>query len=89
MRNLSMSDRLAVLPQYLLPKKARPRLPVVAGAEAGSLTTALIRWFAGRYKVNMRKPPIGLRQLSGFNAFYPRAESGCASAGRCRSGMSG
>ena len=49
-----MSDRLAVLPQYLIPKQA---LTVLAGklasAEAGSLTTRVIRWFVGRYGVNM------------------------------------
>ena len=49
-----MSDSLAVLPQYLLPKKA---LTVFAGwiasAKGGAFTTALIRWFVKRYNVNM------------------------------------
>ena len=49
-----VSDRLAVLPQYFLPKQA---LTVIAGKlasrQAGSLTTSVIRWFVGRYKVNM------------------------------------
>ena len=49
-----MSDRLAVLPQYLLPKQALTVLAgKLAGARAGSLTTAVIRWFVGRYGVNM------------------------------------
>ena len=49
-----MSDRLVVLPQYLLPKRA---LTVAAGkfanARAGSVTTAAIRRFVARYGVNM------------------------------------
>ena len=52
-----MSDRLAVLPQYLIPKQA---LTAVAGriasARAGQWTTRLIEWFVQRYKVNMAKP---------------------------------
>ena len=50
----AVSDRLAVLPQYLMPKRA---LTVAAGriasARAGALTTALIRRFVARYGVNM------------------------------------
>ncbi len=69
-----MSDRLAVLPQYLLPKKA---LTVLAGklasAEAGALTTAVIRWFVGRYGVNMAEaanPDIA--SYKSFNEFFTR-----------------
>ncbi|TXI77005.1 MAG: phosphatidylserine decarboxylase [Dechloromonas sp.] len=69
-----MSDRLAVLPQYLLPKQA---LTVLAGklasAEAGSLTTSVIRWFVGRYNVNMAEaanPDIASYQS--FNEFFTR-----------------
>ena len=41
-----MSDRLAVLPQYLLPKQAMTLLAgKIAGARAGAWSTALIRWF--------------------------------------------
>ena len=50
----TVSDRLAVLPQYLMPKRA---LTVAAGriasARAGALTTALIRRFVARYGVDM------------------------------------
>jgi phosphatidylserine decarboxylase len=70
-----VSDRLAVLPQYLLPKQA---LTVLAGkfsaAEVGSLTTAFIRWFAGRYGVDMNEaaePDIAT--YTTFNAFFTRA----------------
>ena len=69
-----MSDRLAVMPQYLLPKKA---LTVLAGklasAEAGNLTTSVIRWFVGRYNVNMAEaanPDIA--SYKSFNEFFTR-----------------
>ena len=49
-----MSDRLAVVPQYLMPKQALTALAgKFAGAQAGSLTTRVIRWFVARYGVNM------------------------------------
>ncbi|MEY4753857.1 MAG: phosphatidylserine decarboxylase, partial [Pseudomonadota bacterium] len=49
-----MSDRLAVLPQYLLPKQALTRFAGrIAGASRGNSTTSLIRWFVRRYNVNM------------------------------------
>lgn len=69
-----MSDRLSVLPQYLLPKQA---LTVLAGKladmRAGGLTTGVIKWFVGRYKVNMEEaanPDIG--SYPSFNAFFTR-----------------
>ncbi len=69
-----VSDRLAVLPQYLIPKQA---LTVLAGklasAEAGSLTTSVIRWFVGRYDVNMAEaanPDIA--GYKSFNEFFTR-----------------
>ena len=69
-----MSDRLAVLPQYFLPKQA---LTILAGklasAEAGSLTTRVIRWFVGRYGVNMAEavnPDIA--SYKSFNEFFTR-----------------
>ena len=69
-----MSDRLAVLPQYLLPKQALTALAgKLAGAEAGSLTTGFIRWFVGRYGVNMGEaanPDIGSYRT--FNEFFTR-----------------
>ena len=69
-----MSDRLAVLPQYLIPKQA---LTILAGKlaskEAGNLTTKVIRWFVGRYKVNMAEaanPEIA--SYKSFNDFFTR-----------------
>ncbi|MEO8155120.1 MAG: archaetidylserine decarboxylase [Rhizobacter sp.] len=70
-----MSDRLAVLPQYLLPKQALTALAgKVAAAHAGALTTSLIRWFVGRYGVNMGEaanPDIA--SYPTFNEFFTRA----------------
>ncbi len=69
-----MSDRLNVLPQYLLPKKALTQFGgLVAGARAGRATTALIRWFVGKYKVNMAEaanPDIA--SYASFNEFFTR-----------------
>ena len=49
-----MNDRLAVLPQYLLPKQALTELAGrQANRAAGARTTAVIRWFIRRYGVNM------------------------------------
>jgi phosphatidylserine decarboxylase len=70
-----MSDTLAVLPQYLLPKKLLTALAgSLAGAEGGALTTAVIRWFVRRYQVNMTEaaePDVA--QYASFNAFFVRA----------------
>ena len=69
-----MSDRFAVLPQYLLPKQALTTLAgKLAGAEAGALTTRAIRWFVGRYGVNMAEaanPDIA--SYKRFNEFFTR-----------------
>jgi phosphatidylserine decarboxylase len=47
-------NRLKVLPQYLVPKQAITALAgKLASAQAGKLTTAVIRWFVKRYQVNM------------------------------------
>jgi len=70
-----MSDTLAVLPQYLLPKKALTQLAGWgASARAGGLTTAVIRWFVKRYNVNMAEaaqPDVGA--YTSFNDFFTRA----------------
>lgn len=70
-----MSDRLAVLPQYLLPKRALTQLAGrIAGARAGGLTTAMIRRFVARYRVDMSEaaePDIA--RYACFNDFFTRA----------------
>ena len=70
-----MSDRLAVLLQYLLPKQA---LTVFAGkvasARGGAFTARLIRWFIGRYTVNMAEAANpDIRSYATFNDFFTRA----------------
>ena len=69
-----MSDRLAVLPQYVLPKQALTALAgKFASAQAGALTTSVIRWFVGRYGVNMAEaanPDIA--GYASFNEFFTR-----------------
>jgi phosphatidylserine decarboxylase len=69
-----MSDRLAVLPQYLLPKRLLTQFAgKVASLRGGAVTTALIRWFVRRYKVNMAEalnPDIA--SYATFNEFFTR-----------------
>ena len=69
------SDRLAVLPQYLLPKRLLTTLAGrAAAARAGAATTRVIRWFVARYGVNMAEaadPDIGA--YASFNDFFTRA----------------
>ena len=70
-----MPDRFAVLPQYLLPKRGLTVLMGLgASKEGGALTTAVIRWFIGRYGVDMNEAadpdPTHYRT---FNAFFTRA----------------
>ena len=49
-----MSDRLSVLPQYIIPKQALTQLMGhLAQLRGGASTTAVIRWFIKRYNVNM------------------------------------
>lgn len=70
-----MSDRIAVLPQYLLPKQALTALMGrLASARAGALTTWVIRKFVERYKVDMSEaanPDIASYRT--FNEFFTRA----------------
>jgi phosphatidylserine decarboxylase len=69
-----VSDRLKVLPQYLMPKQRLTTFAGrVAGHKGGSITTRLIRWFVGKYGVNMdeaENPDIA--SYSSFNEFFTR-----------------
>jgi phosphatidylserine decarboxylase len=69
-----MSDRLAVLPQYLLPKQALTTLAgKAAGARAGTLTTSVINWFIRRYGVNMAEAANpNPASYPTFNEFFTR-----------------
>jgi len=70
-----VSDRLAVLPQYLLPKQALTTLAgKFASARLGGLTTSVIRWFVGRYNVNMGEAANpDITSYTSFNDFFTRA----------------
>lgn len=70
-----MSDRLAVLPQYLMPKQALTTLAgKFASAQLGGLTTSLIRRFVARYNVNMAEAANpDITSYASFNDFFTRA----------------
>ena len=70
-----MSDRLAVLPQYLMPKRALTRLAGrVAGWQGGAGSTALIRRFVARYRVDMAEAAEPrVEAYASFNDFFTRA----------------
>ncbi len=70
-----VSDRLAVLPQYLLPKQALTRFAGwVASSRWGGLTTWIIRRFIRKYGVQMNEAvqPDPAAYPS-FNEFFTRA----------------
>jgi phosphatidylserine decarboxylase len=70
-----VSDRLAVLPQYLMPKQAMTALAgKIASTAGGTMTTGIIRRFIARYGVNMdeaAEPDI--TRYATFNDFFTRA----------------
>ena len=69
-----MSDQLAVIPQYLMPKLAMTRLAGrVASAEWGAVTTWVIQRFVKRYKVNMSEAAhADPAHYKSFNEFFTR-----------------
>ena len=69
-----MSDTLAVLPQYLIPKQAITALAgKLASARAGRWTTSVIRWFVKRYNVNMAEAATpDIASYATFNDFFSR-----------------
>ena len=70
-----MSDRFAVLPQYLLPKQALTRFAgFVASRERGWVTTEIIRRFVAKYRVNMAEAlDSDIASYLTFNDFFTRA----------------
>jgi phosphatidylserine decarboxylase len=70
-----LPDRLSVLPQYLLPKRALTAFAgIVASNRDRRWSTGLIRWFVGRYGVDMSEaadPDIA--SYASFNDFFTRA----------------
>ena len=69
-----MSDRLDVLPQYLLPKRALTAFAgFIASRRSGARTTRLIRWFVAKYGVDMSEaadPDVA--HYASFNDFFTR-----------------
>ena len=70
-----MSDRLAVLPQYLLPKKLVTQLAGrFASAELGGVTQAAISLFVAHYGVDMSEAAEpDITRYASFNDFFTRA----------------
>jgi len=70
-----MSHTLATALQYVLPKRALTSLMGrAAGARAGATTTAVIRWFIGRYGVDMSEAADpDPTHYATFNDFFTRA----------------
>jgi phosphatidylserine decarboxylase len=68
------SDRLAVLPQYLIPKQALTAFAGwVAGSQWGGATTGIINWFVKRYNVNMMEAANpDTASYKSFNDFFTR-----------------
>ena len=72
---MSMRDRLATAPQYLLPKRALTQaMGALARSRGGSATTAAIGWFVRRYGVQMSEAAEpDIRAYATFNDFFTRA----------------
>lgn len=70
-----MSDRLAVLPQYLLPKRGLTSLAgALARRQLGGFTQSNIRRFVARYGVDMSEAAEpDIRHYATFNDFFTRA----------------
>jgi phosphatidylserine decarboxylase len=70
-----VSDRLAVLPQYLLPKRALTQLAgALARRPLGGFTQSSIRRFVARYGVDMREAAEpDITRYATFNDFFTRA----------------
>ncbi|MDB5819650.1 MAG: phosphatidylserine decarboxylase [Rhizobacter sp.] len=64
-----------MLPQYLLPKQALTRFAgFVADGRWGGTTTGIIRWFVGKYGVNMGEAAnADIASYASFNEFFTRA----------------
>lgn len=76
----SFFDRLAVLPQYLIPKQALTAFAGwVAGSQWGNATTGIINWFVKRYHVNMAEAASpDTASYKSFNEFFTRPLRGDA-----------
>ena len=70
-----MSERSEVLLQYLLPKRAITEFGRhIASMRGGAITTRIIRWFTGKYGVNMAEAANpDITSYASFNDFFTRA----------------
>jgi phosphatidylserine decarboxylase len=70
-----LAERLAVVPQYLMPKQAITAFAgVVANWRGGSHTKAIIRRFVAKYGVNMAEAAEpDITKYASFNDFFTRA----------------
>jgi phosphatidylserine decarboxylase len=70
-----VSDRLPVLPQYVLPKQALTSFAGwVAGRERGAVTTWIVRRFVAKYGVDMGEAlESDIARYASFNDFFTRA----------------
>jgi phosphatidylserine decarboxylase len=70
-----VSDRLPVLPQYVIPKQALTSFAGwVAGKERGAVTTWIVRRFVAKYSVNMAEAlESDISRYASFNDFFTRA----------------
>jgi phosphatidylserine decarboxylase len=74
MSALRLSDRLAVLPQYLLPKTLLTTLAGTVARSRAPWTRRLIRWFIARYRVDMTQAALpDPAAYACFNDFFTRA----------------
>jgi phosphatidylserine decarboxylase len=70
-----VSERSEVLLQYLLPKRAITEFGRhIASMRGGAVTTAIIRWFVGKYGVDMAEADNpDITSYASFNDFFTRA----------------
>ncbi len=73
--SVPLAERVAVAAQHVLPKGALTRFGgAVAGWRGGEVTQGLIRWFIGRYGVNMSEAAeADIARYASFNDFFTRA----------------
>ena len=70
-----MSEHLKIQFQYLLPKMGLTRFAgFMANPQRGRVSTGLIRWFVGKYNVNMDEAAnADIHSYTSFNDFFTRA----------------
>ena len=69
-----MTERMKIMLQYLLPKQRLTTFAGrIAGARGGLMTSRLIRWFVGKYGVDMNEAENpDMESYKSFNDFFTR-----------------